>query len=111
MATQSRRRPGYKVVGSHVLFLCKFSNLYVRPYLYALNKFCTRAKFWQARIKMPAENELGDWFRSIPVVTRWWFSLSIVFTLLGRFGLLNIMYMFLSFDLVAYKFQVNLCLV
>ncbi|CAB3999602.1 derlin-1-like [Paramuricea clavata] len=55
---------------------------------------------------MPAENDLGDWFRSIPVVTRWWFSLSIVFTLLGRFGVLNIMYMFLNFDLVVYKFQI-----
>lgn len=59
---------------------------------------------------MPAENDLGDWFRGIPVVTRWWFSLSIVFTLLGRFGILNVMYMFLSFDLIAYKFQVMLTL-
>lgn len=55
---------------------------------------------------MPAENDLGDWFRSIPIVTRWWFSLSIIFTLLGRIGVLNLVYMFLSFDLVAYKFQI-----
>ena len=55
---------------------------------------------------MPAENDLGDWFRGIPVVTRWWFSLSIGFTLLGRFGLLNVMHMFLSFKLVVYKFQI-----
>lgn len=55
---------------------------------------------------MPAENDLGDWFRSIPIVTRWWFSLSILFTVLGRFGLLNIRHMFLSFELIAYKFQI-----
>ncbi|XP_046843371.1 derlin-1-like [Xenia sp. Carnegie-2017] len=55
---------------------------------------------------MPAENDLGDWFRGIPVVTRWWFSLSIAFTLLGRFRILNAVYMFLSFDLIAYKFQI-----
>ena len=57
---------------------------------------------------MPAENDLGDWFRSIPVVTRWWFTLSIAFTLLGRFGVLNVMYMFLNFDLIVYRFQVSL---
>ena len=60
---------------------------------------------------MPAENDLADWFRSVPIVTRWWFSLSIVFTLLGRFGVLNIMYMFLNFELVAYKFQVGVVVV
>ncbi|XP_057671748.1 derlin-1 isoform X1 [Diorhabda carinulata] len=34
-------------------------------------------------------SDLGDWFRSIPVFTRYWFSGSIVFTLLGRFGIVN----------------------
>eukprot|EP00794_Sanderia_malayensis_P018809 gene18809-20705_t len=52
------------------------------------------------------DNDIGDWFRSIPIVTRWWFILSIVFPIAGRIGLLNPMYMFLSWELVAYKFQI-----
>jgi len=53
-----------------------------------------------------AENDIGDWFRGIPIVTRWWFVLSIVFPLLGRIGLLHPYYMLLDFDLVVYKFQI-----
>jgi len=52
------------------------------------------------------ENDIGDWFRGIPIVTRWWFSLSIIFPLLGRIGLFPPYYMILDFELVAYKFQV-----
>eukprot|EP00795_Rhopilema_esculentum_P001779 gene1779-16266_t len=51
------------------------------------------------------DNDIGDWFRGIPLITRWWFILSIAFPLAGRIGLLNPMYMFLSWELVAYKFQ------
>ena len=53
------------------------------------------------------DNDIGDWFRTIPIVTRWWFILSIAFPLAGRIGLLNPMYMFLSWEMVAYKFQVS----
>jgi len=53
-----------------------------------------------------AENDIGDWFRNIPIVSRWWFVLSIVFPLLGRIGLLHPYYMVLSFDFVFYKFQI-----
>ena len=56
-----------------------------------------------------AENELGTWFRSIPIVTRWWFSLSIVFPLLGRLGLINGMYMILDYASVIHRFQVSYC--
>lgn len=55
-----------------------------------------------------AENELGTWFRSIPIVTRWWFSLSIVFPLLGRLGLINGMYFILDYASVVYRFQVRI---
>ena len=54
-----------------------------------------------------AENDIGDWFRSIPLISKWWFSLSIVFPLLGRIGLLNPFYMILDFALVVYHFQVS----
>jgi len=53
-----------------------------------------------------AENDIGDWFRGIPIVSRWWFVLSIVFPLLGRIGLLHPFYMVLDFGMVAYKFQI-----
>lgn len=53
-----------------------------------------------------AENDVGDWFRGIPIITRWWFVLSIIFPLLGKIGLLHPLYMVLDFNLVAYKFQI-----
>lgn len=52
------------------------------------------------------DNDIGDWFRSIPLITRWWFVLSIIFPLLGRIGLISPYYMFLEFSLVFYKFQI-----
>jgi len=54
--------------------------------------------------KMP-DNDIGDWFRSIPIISRWWFVLSIAFPLAGRIGLLHPMYMFLSWELFEYSFQ------
>lgn len=57
--------------------------------------------------KEMAENELGTWFRSIPIVTRWWFSLSIIFPLLGRIGLINGIYMILDYTSIIYRFQVR----
>ncbi|KXJ26931.1 derlin-1 [Exaiptasia diaphana] len=55
---------------------------------------------------MAAENDIGDWFRGIPIITRYWFSLSIIFPLLGRIGLINAYYMLLDFGLVIYNFQI-----
>lgn len=34
-------------------------------------------------------SDLGDWFRSVPFFTRYWFAGTIGFTLIGRFGLVN----------------------
>ncbi|XP_032219163.2 derlin-1-like [Nematostella vectensis] len=53
-----------------------------------------------------AENEIGEWFRGIPLITRYWFLLSVVFPLLGRIGILHPLYMILNFDLVFYRFQI-----
>jgi len=53
-----------------------------------------------------AENDIGDWFRSIPIISRWWFSLTVIFPLAGRIGLLNPFYMILNFDLVFKHFQI-----
>ncbi|CAH1101212.1 unnamed protein product [Psylliodes chrysocephalus] len=34
-------------------------------------------------------SDLGEWFRSVPQFTRYWFAGSIIFTLLGRFGFIS----------------------
>ena len=54
---------------------------------------------------MPAGNDLQDWFKSLPVFTRYWFGGTIVFTLLGRFGLLSPQWLILAWELVVYKFH------
>lgn len=56
-----------------------------------------------------AENELGVWFRSIPIITKWWFSLSIIFPLLGRLGLINGIYLILDYYSIIHRFQVSFC--
>lgn len=53
-----------------------------------------------------ASNDLGDWYRSIPQMTRYWFTGSIAFPLLGKIGIVNVFHMILSFDLIFYHFQV-----
>jgi derlin-1 len=53
-----------------------------------------------------AESDIADWFRSIPIVTRWWFSLSIIFPLAGRLGLVNPMLLLLDYETVVHGFQV-----
>ena len=55
-----------------------------------------------------ADDSIADWFRSIPKITRWWFSLSVVFPLLARFELLDGMWLILLFEPLLYRFQVCL---
>ena len=45
---------------------------------------------------MPASNELQDWFKRLPTFTRYWFGGTIVFSLLGRFGILNPHWLFIE---------------
>lgn len=49
-------------------------------------------------------NELSDFFNNIPLVTRYWFSGTILFSLLGRLGLVDPMNMVLLWS-NSYKFQ------
>ncbi|XP_002734718.1 derlin-1-like [Saccoglossus kowalevskii] len=51
-------------------------------------------------------NDIGDWYRGIPQMTRYWFSGSVVLPLLAKFGLLNPMYLILNFHFVVYNFQI-----
>lgn len=53
-----------------------------------------------------ASNDIGDWYRSIPQITRYWFTGSVALPLLGKIGLLNPYYMVLLWEQTIYKFQI-----
>ncbi|KAL1514344.1 hypothetical protein ABEB36_003617 [Hypothenemus hampei] len=45
-------------------------------------------------------SDLGNWYRSVPRLTRAWFTGTVALTLLGRFGLLNPIHLILLYDLI-----------
>jgi derlin-1 len=53
-----------------------------------------------------ASNDIGDWYRNIPMMTKYWFSGSVIFPLLGKIGLLSIQSMVLHFHSLIYRFQI-----
>lgn len=53
-----------------------------------------------------ASNDIGDWYRNIPQITKYWFTGSIVVPLIGRLGLLNPAYFILDFRSIFYRFQI-----
>ena len=54
-----------------------------------------------------ASNDIGDWYRGIPRITKYWFTGSVVVPIAARFGLLNAHWLILVFELVVYRFQVS----
>lgn len=52
-------------------------------------------------------SDLGDWFRSIPLITRYWFAGSIAVPLIGKLGLVSPVYLFLWPDAFINRFQVR----
>ncbi|XP_048752583.1 derlin-1-like [Ostrea edulis] len=52
-----------------------------------------------------ASNDIGDWYRGIPQMTKYWFTGSVVVPLVARFGLINPRNLILIFESVVYKFQ------
>lgn len=52
-------------------------------------------------------SDLGDWFRSIPLITRYWFAGSIALPLIGKLGLVSPVYLFLWPDAFINRFQVR----
>lgn len=50
--------------------------------------------------------DFGEWYRSIPLITRYWFTASTVIPLLGRFGFFSPYLMLLDWELFFYKFQI-----
>ena len=45
-----------------------------------------------------AGGDIQEWFKSLPIFTRYWFGLTVAFTLLGRFSLLNPHWLMLTWD-------------
>lgn len=50
--------------------------------------------------------DFKDWFNGIPFFTKWWLSLTLGFSLLGRFGLIKPYYMMLFFEPLFKECQV-----
>uniref|UniRef100_A0A0V0G5Z3 Derlin n=1 Tax=Triatoma dimidiata TaxID=72491 RepID=A0A0V0G5Z3_TRIDM len=51
-------------------------------------------------------SDIGTWYRSLPIFTRSWLSLSLVFTLLGRFGIFKPQQVILLYDPFIKNFQI-----
>ncbi|XP_034031299.1 derlin-1-like [Thalassophryne amazonica] len=50
-------------------------------------------------------SEFGDWFRSVPFITRFWFAGSVAVPLIGRFGLINPRHLILWPEYFFRRFQ------
>ncbi|ESN98693.1 hypothetical protein HELRODRAFT_67318 [Helobdella robusta] len=53
-----------------------------------------------------ATNDIGDWFRNIPQISKYWFTGSVIFPLIGRIGIISPLTMFLDYDSIVYRFQI-----
>ncbi|XP_026863014.2 derlin-1 [Electrophorus electricus] len=51
-------------------------------------------------------SDIGDWFKSIPFITRYWFTGSIVVPLIGKLGLISPVYLVLWPEAFFHKFQI-----
>jgi len=54
-----------------------------------------------------SSNDIADWFRRIPTMTKYWFTGSIALPLLGKLGVVSVMTMLLDYKLVVHQFQVQ----
>lgn len=53
-----------------------------------------------------AGGDIQEWFKSLPIFTRYWFGLTVAFTLVGRFGLVSHAWLMLGWDPVIHSFQI-----
>ncbi|KAM5281238.1 derlin-1 isoform 2-T2 [Ctenodactylus gundi] len=51
-------------------------------------------------------SDIGDWFRSIPAITRYWFAATVAVPLIGKLGLISPAYFFLWPEAFLYRFQI-----
>jgi len=53
-----------------------------------------------------ASSDIGDWYRNIPMMTKYWFTGSVALPLVGKLGLVSAMSMILDFHSFIYRFQI-----
>ena len=53
-----------------------------------------------------ASNDIGDWYRNIPQITKYWFTGSVILPLIGKIGLVSPASMVLDYASLVNKFQV-----
>lgn len=51
-------------------------------------------------------SDIADWFKSLPIFTRWWLGLTVGFSILGRFGLIHNYSLILAYEPFVHKFQI-----
>ncbi|KAL1767836.1 derlin-1 [Sigmodon hispidus] len=51
-------------------------------------------------------SDIGDWFRSIPAITRYWFAATVAVPLIGKLGVISPAYFFLWPEAFLYRFQI-----
>lgn len=51
-------------------------------------------------------SDIGDWFRGIPAITRYWFAATVAVPLIGKLGIISPAYFFLWPEAFLYRFQV-----
>ncbi len=61
--------------------------------------------YFDLQAKRSAMSDIQDWYRSIPQITRYWFTGTVVVPLAGRFGLFSPWWMVLEWTLLIHKFQ------
>jgi len=58
------------------------------------------------KTNMPLGGDIQDWFKSLPFFTRYWFGGTVLFTLLGRFGILPAHWLILHWEPLWHQFQI-----
>lgn len=51
-------------------------------------------------------SDIADWFKSLPIFTRWWLALTALFSLSGRFGLMKAHNLILLYQPFIHRFQI-----
>ena len=50
-------------------------------------------------------SDIGDWFKSLPIFTRYWFALTIGFTLIGKLGIISFYKLILLYEPFIKNFE------
>lgn len=51
-------------------------------------------------------SDVADWFKSLPIFTRYWLALTIAFSLIGRFRIIGVQWLVLQYDPFIRNFEI-----